>query len=76
MRETRQSGSEGGVRLIPHPYPYPETWAAHGARAAARPYPYEFMVKFIWKWCGSCLICETPKQKAGDPCEPPAVKII
>jgi hypothetical protein len=22
MRETRQSGSEGGVRLIPHPYPY------------------------------------------------------
>ena len=23
MRETRQSGSEGGVRLIPHPYPYP-----------------------------------------------------
>jgi hypothetical protein len=25
MRETRQSGSEGGVRLIPHPYPYPET---------------------------------------------------
>jgi hypothetical protein len=22
MRETRQSGLEGGVRLIPHPYPY------------------------------------------------------
>ena len=22
MRETRQSGSEGGVGLIPHPYPY------------------------------------------------------
>ena len=28
MRETRQSGSEGGVRLIPHPYPYPmRSWA-------------------------------------------------
>ena len=22
MREIRQSGLEGGVRLIPHPYPY------------------------------------------------------
>ena len=23
MRETRQSGSEGGARFIPCPYPYP-----------------------------------------------------
>jgi hypothetical protein len=23
MREIRPSGLEGGVRLIPHPYPYP-----------------------------------------------------
>jgi hypothetical protein len=23
MRETRQSGSEGGARSIPRPYPYP-----------------------------------------------------
>jgi prepilin-type N-terminal cleavage/methylation domain-containing protein len=30
MREIRPSGLEGGVRLIPHPYPYP---GAHGVGA-------------------------------------------
>jgi hypothetical protein len=34
MRETRQSGSEGGVRLIPHPYPYPEIIHVSGGRFA------------------------------------------
>ena len=26
MREIRPSGSEGGVGLIPHPYPYQRQW--------------------------------------------------
>ena len=34
MRETRQSGSEGGVRSIPHPYPYP---GRELSQLAARP---------------------------------------
>jgi hypothetical protein len=30
MREIRQSGLEGGVGFIPHPYPYPNAAAVHG----------------------------------------------
>jgi len=31
MREIRPSGSEGGVGLIPHPYPYPPVGNRRGS---------------------------------------------
>jgi hypothetical protein len=33
MREIRPSGLEGGVRLIPHPYPYPVVLAGYAPTA-------------------------------------------
>ena len=35
MRETRPSGLEGGVRFIPHPYPYP--WFANARQCRFSP---------------------------------------
>jgi len=51
MREIRPSGSEGGVRSIPHPYPY---------RGQFRPRPLDHElhlgldVRLIWINCSLC----------------------
>jgi len=47
MRETRQSGSEGGVRLIPHPYPYPARKSSlqRGPHLACQPFGLRTMLE-------------------------------